>query len=143
MGEKIYECYFHGAPVQGFIKKTDDGKMILCMTVSQSRADIFWVTLFHEIGHIIHGDIKNKFIDFDSVQSDMEAKANAFARDTLINAQEYKEFVLNRDYSLKAIDRFSQKQGVKSYILIGHLQSDKILEWSQYSDRIMYYKWAE
>ena len=150
--EKIFaECgiafkivkHFHGAPVQGFIKRTDEGKMILCMTIRQSRADIFWFTLFHEIGHIVNGDIKNKFIDFDSVQSDTEAKADAFARDTLMDAQEYKKFVVQRDYSLNAIDLFSKKQGVESYIVIGRLQSDRILEWNQYSDRIVYYKWAE
>lgn len=135
--------HFHGAPVQGFIKKTDDEKLILCMTIRKSRADIFWFTLFHEIGHIINGDVKQKFIDFDSTQSDMEAKADAFARDTLMNAQEYKTFVLQKDYSLNAIDIFSKKQGVKSYIVIGRLQSDGILEWSQYNERIVYYKWAE
>lgn len=135
--------HFQGAPVQGFIKKTDSEKLILCMTIRKSRADIFWFTLFHEIGHIINGDVKQRFIDFDSVQSDTEAKADAFASDTLMNAQEYKEFVLKKDYSLNAIDTFSKKQGVKSYIVIGRLQSDKVLSWSQYNERIVYYKWAE
>lgn len=135
--------HFQGAPVQGFIKKTDDEKLILCMTIRKGRADIFWFTLFHEIGHILNGDIKQRFIDFDSTQSDMEAKADAFARDTLINALEYKEFVLKHDYSLNAIENFSRNQGVKSYIVIGRLQSDKILGWNQYNDRIDYYKWVE
>ena len=76
IGFKIVK-HFQGAPVQGFIKKTDDEKLILCMTIRKGRADIFWFTLFHEIGHILNGDIKQKFIDFDSTQSDMEAKADA------------------------------------------------------------------
>ena len=135
--------HFQGAPVQGFIKKTDDGKLILCLTLRKSRADTFWFTLFHEIAHIINGDIKQKFIDFDSVEGDMEAEANAFARDTLINPLEYKSFVLKRDYSLRAIDLFARTQGVQSYIVIGRLQSDKILEWSQYTNRIDQYVWAQ
>ncbi len=135
--------HFKGAPVQGFIKKTEDEKLILCMTIRQNRADIFWFTLFHEIGHIINGDIHQKFIDFNSIQSDSEAKADAFARDVLMNAEEYKEFVVNGDFSLYAIDDFAQKQGVKNYIVIGRLQSDKIIGWDQYSEKIVYYKWAE
>lgn len=135
--------HFKGAPVQGFIKKTDDEKLILCMTIRQNRADIFWFTLFHEIGHIINDDIKQRFIDFSSIQSDIEAKADAFARDVLMNARDYKEFVMKRDFSVSAIDAFARKQGVKSYIVIGRLQSDEILGWDQYNEKIVYYKWAE
>jgi len=113
------------------------------MTIRKGRADIFWFILFHEIGHIINGDIKQRFIDFDSVQSDMEAKADVFARDTLMNATEYKVFVLNYDYALSAIEELAKKQGVRSYIVIGRLQSDGIIGWNQYNERIDYYKWAE
>lgn len=135
--------HFKGAPVQGLIKQTDQGKMILCMTIRKSRADIFWFTLFHEIGHILNGDIRQRFVDFDSVQSDMEAKADAFARDTLMDAKDYKRFVINKDFSLNAIDAFAGKQRVESYIVIGRLQSDGILGWEQYNDRMVYYKWAK
>lgn len=135
--------HFKGAPVQGFIKKTDDDKLILCMTIRQNRADIFWFTLFHEIGHIINGDIKQKFIDFNSTQSDIEAKADAFASDILMNARDYKEFVMKNNFSLNAIKAFAKEQNVKSYIVIGRLQSDGILGWEQYNDKIIYYKWAE
>ena len=58
---------FKGAPVQGFIKKKEDGSLILCMTIRQKFADIFWFTLFHEIAHILNGDTKNVFVDFSTV----------------------------------------------------------------------------
>lgn len=135
--------HFKGAPVQGFIKKTNDEKLILCMTIRQNRADIFWFTLFHEIGHIINEDIRQRFIDFNSAQSDMEAKADAFARDVLMDARDYKEFVMKRDFSMSAINTFAKEQGVRSYIVIGRLQSDEILGWDQYIEKIVYYKWAE
>ena len=40
---------FTGAPVQGFIKKTEDGALILCMKLRQKFADIFWFTLFQDV----------------------------------------------------------------------------------------------
>src|SRR5665647_232478 len=45
--------HFTGAPVQGFIKQTESGKMVLCMTLRHGYADRFWFTLFHEIAHIL------------------------------------------------------------------------------------------
>ena len=56
--------HFTGAPVQGFIKKKEK-RIILCMTIRQSYAYIFWFTLFHEIGNILIGDLEyNKIIEY-------------------------------------------------------------------------------
>ena len=75
---------FKVLPVQGFIKKNDD-RIILTMTIGQSYADVFWFTLFHEIGHLLNGDIDNKqHIDFENSESDMEDKADEFAKETLM-----------------------------------------------------------
>lgn len=134
---------FKGAPVQGFIKKTDGEKLILCLTLRKQRADIFWFTLFHEIGHIINGDVQQRFVDFKSTQSDTEAKADSFASETLMNSTEYKSFVTNNDYSLGAINDFAKSQDVKDYIVIGRLQSDEVIGWDVYSDKIVQYKWAQ
>ena len=70
---------FAGAPVQGFIRKNDN-KIILSMTIRRAFADEFWFTLFHEIGHLLNGDIAgNQFIDYADSKSNMEEKADEFA----------------------------------------------------------------
>ena len=74
---------FKGAPVQGFIKTNSDNKTIICMTLSEKRPDSFWFTLFHEIGHFINGDAKQRFIDFESVENEREIKADLFAKKIL------------------------------------------------------------
>lgn len=51
--------HFKGAPVQGMIKQTKDERVMLCITLRQVYADIFWFSLFHEIGHLLHGMSKN------------------------------------------------------------------------------------
>jgi len=134
---------FRGAPVQGFIKRTDQGKMILCMTIRKAYADIFWFSLFHEIGHIFNGDIKQKFIDFESVKGNMEEKADSFASNTLLNFTDYKEFVNNGDYSLESIQEFAKNQGVRSFIVIGRLQNDQQIDWNKYSREKTKYKWLK
>ncbi len=125
--------HFKGAPVQGVIKKNDDGTLSLLMTTRRKYADIFWFTLFHEIGHIINGDIEDKLIDYDFTENEAEDRANEFAANTLIDAEEYDGFVGKGDFSLLSIKRFCLERNIPTYILIGRLQRDKHLKYHQYS----------
>ncbi len=121
---------FTGAPVQGFIKETEDGALILCMTLRQKFADIFWFTLFHEIAHILNGDTKRKFIDFDSVSGDVEAKADSMAGEFLIDAKAYQVFVASEGYKrISGIERFADSQNVKDYIVQGRLMKENLIPW--------------
>ncbi len=134
---------FRGAPVQGFIKETTEHRLILCLTFRGQRADRFWFTLFHEIAHILNDDYSTRFVDFDSVQSDMESKADAFASNILINPEEYRHFLHNSDCTVwSEIEAFAESVQVQPFIVLGRLQKDGLLEWSDYSDKMRYYKWA-
>ena len=127
---------FRGAPVQGFIKRSDNGAVILCVTLRQKFADIFWFTLFHEIAHIINGDIKRSFIDFESVSENAENKADRLARDMLIDSKDYVTFVSSKSYEKTIeIKRFAESQHVKEYIVLGRLMKDKYIPWK---DRTKY-----
>jgi len=134
--------HFQGAPVQGFIKRNEQGRTILCMTIRGGFADRFWFTLFHEIAHILNGDAKLKFIDFDSIESEIEERANKFARNTLLSPIDYKRFLQKNDFSLRAISDFSEKQEVCTFIVIARLQKNNNLERGRYSSEIVTYKWA-
>lgn len=121
---------FKGAPVQGFIKTTEDGALILCMTLRQKFADIFWFTLFHEISHILNGDTKNCFVDFDSVSGENEAKADKMAGEFLIDSNEYQRFVRDKKYtSSREINEFAEQQNVRDYIVQGRLMKEGIIPW--------------
>ena len=125
--------YFTGAPVQGVIKKNDDGSINLIVTNRRKFAGIFWFTLFHEIGHIINGDFVNQLIDYESEKSEAEEKANEFASDTLIEPGKYRQFIESGDYSLEHINSFCSEIGVPNYILIGRLQKDGYLRYDHYA----------
>ena len=131
---------FEGAPVQGFIKTNQDGKTTIGMTFRQKRADIFWFTLFHEIGHFINGDSKQKFIDFESVENTRETKADNFAQKMLLDSSAYSEFVNKKSFSLKRIISFAESQKVAPSIVIGRLQHDKVIGWHEYTDVIQKYE---
>lgn len=132
--------HFKGAPVQGFIKKTVEGALILCVTLRQKFADVFWFTLFHEVAHILNGDAKREFVDFDSVSEDSERKADDQAEAFLIDAQAYAAFTRDKRYcEASRISAFAKSQGVPEYIVQGRLMKDKLLPWAPRPT----YCWAE
>ena len=134
---------FRGAPVQGFIKETSDGRLILCLTIRGKRADRFWFTLFHEIAHILNGDNKTRFVDFNSVQGKAEQLADQYASDTLISPEKYRKFILSRDCtSWNRIVAFAEAVEVKPFIVLGRLQNDGYIDWSDYPDKVVRYDWA-
>ena len=135
--------HFRGAPVQGFIKESDNGRVILCVTIRGKAADRFWFSLFHEVGHLLNGDLTTRFVDFDTVRSEMEDNADSFARDTLINPEHYKKLLAADNYhDLASIKRFAQYEGVPHWIVIGRLHSDEWLDWSYFANEIPRFEWA-
>lgn len=131
---------FKGAPVQGYIKTAQNEKTTICMTFRQKRADIFWFTLFHEIAHFINGDSKQKFIDFESTENSRELRADLFAQNSLIEKEAYQNFVNEQNFSLSSIKDFSKKQNILPAILIGRLQKEKLLNWTDFSEKIVRYE---
>lgn len=136
--------HFRGAPVQGYISQKKDGIYQMVLTIRGSYADIFWFSLFHEIGHIVNGDIaKNaKFLD-DGSDAAKERAADLFARESLLNSDDYALFIRQSDFTIESITRFAASQNVMPYIVIGRLQKEKYLRYDQYSRYKLRYKWAE
>ena len=67
--------------MQGYIFRRSDGVYQMVLTIRGAFADIFWFSLFHELGHIVNGDIGKsiKFID-DGSDVDKET-AQIFLRE--------------------------------------------------------------
>lgn len=132
--------HFTGAPVQGFIQKKKN-KVILCMTIRQAFSDIFWFTLFHEIGHLINDDFANQYIDYQFNESKEEEEADRFARNTLINENDYNIFIKNGNININKIKEFANSQHVIPGIVIGRIQKD-INNYSYMTKYRERYKWG-
>lgn len=132
--------HFAGAPVQGVIKRNNDGTLSLIMTVRRKFADVFWFTLFHEIGHIINGDIGDRLIDYEFTKSEAEGRADTFAANVLIDPVQYNLLVESSDFTLTRIRQFCSEQNIPTFMLIGRLQRDGHLKYNQYSDEKIRYE---
>lgn len=135
---------FRGAPVHGYISQKNDGIYQMVLTIRGAFADIFWFSLFHEIGHIVNGDIgKNlKFLDYGN-DYDKELAADLFASNMLLSPESYKAFIQRNDFSIEAICRYAESQQVMPYIVIGRLQKEKYLAYTMYSKYKLRYKWSD
>lgn len=131
---------FAGAPVQGFIKKNNN-KIILSMTIRRAFADEFWFTLFHEIGHLINGDIvSTQFIDYADSKSDIEDKADEFASKTLINEEAYEAFINKKELTEENIIKFAEEQEIKPFIIVGRIQKERN-DYALFYNLKIRYKW--
>ena len=131
---------FPGAPIQGFIKKTNE-QIILSMTIRRSFADEFWFTLFHEIGHLIDGDIIfMPYIDYENTKSAMEDKADNFAKNILINEDDYEKFISKEKITAKDIIEFAKKEKVEPFIVVGRIQKE-CNDYTLFSKLKRRYKW--
>lgn len=139
---------FRGAPVHGYIERKGNDTYRMILTLRGSFADIFWFSLFHELGHIVNGDLKSPYdyIDVHGESNDQrEAAADRFAEDAMIDRDAYNDFACMHNGSIKLsdIEGFAGFQGVPPCIVIGRLQNDGIIPWETFAKYRTRYKWSE
>lgn len=116
--------FLHGA---SFI---DGNHIVLGLTVRGRDADRFWFSLFHELFHIIAGHINLP----RPTTEDEESRADAFARDTLIDPEDYNK-LMSLPYTEKdTIISFSHEIGIAPGIVLGRLQKDGLIPFNRYHD---------
>ena len=134
---------FKGAPVQGYISSRKDGTYQMALTIRGAYADIFWFSLFHELGHIANGDVKRTSSFLDGIDHRQEAAADLFASNHLLAPAAYHSFIEKHDFTAGSIISFANSQHVMPYIVIGRLQKEGYLRYSAYSEYKLRYKWED
>jgi len=133
----VYVPHFSGTSVNGAVRWIGDTPIIQ-LSLLGAYADMFWFTLFHEIGHfLLHGK-KEKFLEFQnekggylSGSQEKEKEADIFASNSLIPQKSYAEFIQSGDFSRSAIIKFAKDVNVHSGIVAGRLCHDKKINWKQ------------
>lgn len=119
-------------------------KALIQLSLLYKRADQFWFSFFHEAAHILlHGKREIFIDDKDTYIQREEEEANRFAGDFLIPPDHYKEFVMDKNYGETAIKRFAQAIEIDPGIVVGRLQHDRLIKFSERNHLRTYYKWSE
>ncbi len=126
-----------GSKINGATKKIGNNVMLM---VSDRRlnVDTFWFTLFHEIGHIIHGDYG---ISFEKETGAKEEAADKYAEDALIQPDKYQEFIRNNIFTLATITAFAEMINRDPGIVLGRLQNDGLVEFNDWTLQSLRHKY--
>lgn len=119
-------------------------KAVIMMSLRGAWSDIFWFSLFHEIGHILLHDKRVTFLEngkLDSQYKKQELEADTYSQQSLIPVKEYNEFLKGCDFSSSSIQQFAESIGIFPGIVTGRLQHDKKLPHTVHHHRIRY-KWT-
>jgi HTH-type transcriptional regulator/antitoxin HigA len=138
--------HFPSTRVHGATFPVGRDRAVLAMTIRGSWADIFWFSLFHELGHILLHDKRDVILegdDADAASKPREAEADAFARDTLIPQAPYARLLARGDFMPQAIRAFAAELGIDSGIVVDRLQHDEYLKHEWHNDLRTRYVWAE
>jgi Zn-dependent peptidase ImmA (M78 family) len=105
--------------------------------------DHFWFTFFHEAGHLVlHGDRCIFLEGDDTLTTEEEDAANAFAADTLI-PPEYQAEMLRLPLNGRDVMRFARKVGVSPGIVVGQLQHYGRFRQNQLNNLKRRFTWGE
>lgn len=131
-----------GTRISGATMWANGTKAVIALTFRNRTDDHLWFAFFHEAGHVLLHPRGGAFVERKvdkkardegqrdgSGTIDQEEEANAFARDSLIPARPFEEFVGRGDYSIPAIERFAREIEIAPGIVVGRLQRDGELEW--------------
>ncbi len=132
-------------PINGVSRWMSPTKALIQLSIFNKFCDIFWFSLFHEIGHILcHGkkDINIDFRNGSENQNDKELQADQFASDILIPKEEFKSFIQTNDYALISIKKFAQEQKIDPSIVIGRLQHLGKIPFNKYTHFKTRFAWA-
>ena len=117
-------------------------KALIQLSLRGKSDDKFWFNFYHEAGHILLHGRKDQFIDNEGSQIPseeniyftpermlIEAEADNFSANFLINKKSFSNFILKNKFTTKTIIEFANKEGISPGIVVGQLQKNKFLGW--------------
>lgn len=136
--EELHQCgvsfvflpYLKNSAINGAVKKIPNNRVLLLLTDKYKTTDVFWFTLFHELGHIIEKDFE---ITLSVNKNNLsEEYADNFAIHQLLDPLAFQEFAENTHLNEESILAFSKDQGIHPGIVLGRLQRKKFLAYEKY-----------
>ena len=107
-------------------------RAVIELSARHKTDDHLWFSFFHEAAHIaLHGK-RSVFVDGgqQSDLDDVEAAANAWARDRLIPKRHWAHFVTGGRFSRERVSAFARAEGIAPGIIVGRLQHEHRIPWS-------------
>ncbi len=129
---------------QGATRWLGPVKALVQMSIRYSWDDIFWFSLFHELGHLLLHGRDDIFIEDRTEHGGKEREADVFAMNALIPPKAYAEFIERGEYqSPSAVQAFAHQQRIAPSIVVGRLKHDRLVPHSHLNDLRARFVWKE
>jgi HTH-type transcriptional regulator / antitoxin HigA len=128
----VFVPHLPGTHANGAVRWLSPERVLVQLSVLHKYDDIFWFTLFHELGHpLLHGR-RDAFVEVPESQRDpadtkKEDEADRFAADTLIPPTHARRLKNLPVYSEAAVAAFAAEIGASPSIVVGRLHHDGLL----------------
>lgn len=130
------------APICGATRWISPDRALLQLSLRYRTDDHLWFTFFHEAGHILKHGKREVFLEGDGKDNTQEREADAFAAKTLIPDPGYRRFVAAGRYGEVAIRAFASEVGIAPGIVVGRLQHEGRISYSQCNELKRRLRWA-
>lgn len=118
----VYMPYFEKTHVHGATRWLNQDKALIQLSLVFKWEDIFWFSLFHEIGHIIKHGKKEEFLEFQNgdigLRETKEIEADEFATHNLIPKESLAHL---KDLSPSSIEKFAERTDIATSIVAGRV----------------------
>ncbi len=107
-------------------------KAVIQLTARHKTDDHLWFSFFHEAAHILLHSKKGVFVDeANGDDTEQEIEANEWASNILIPKGAWQTLVASSPRSARVVTAFADEQGIAPGIVVGRLQHEGHLPWSQ------------
>lgn len=117
----VYMPYFEKTYVHGATRWLSPDKALIQLSLLYKWEDMFWFSLFHEIGHIVKHGKKEEFLEFENSNrliDKKEKEADEFAQKTLISDTDLSKL---EKISTQSIESFARKINIAPSIVAGRV----------------------
>ena len=131
----------------GAARWLNDSKALIQMNIRGKWADVFWFSFFHEAGHLLRHRHQRRIVvdglDVDPDAAAMEAEADEFARDFLIDPEQWRDFSGLGYFGAGDVNEFAHEVGVAPFIVLGRLQKEGLVPYNRFAGMKRRYKWSQ
>lgn len=131
-----------GAPVFGATRWLRPDKAMLALSLRYKANDHLWFTFFHEACHVLRHAKRKLFVEgVAGLDRELEEEADRFAADVLVPPSEVA--VLSTLRTREEVLGMAEELGVAPGILVGRMQHEGWIQWSELNELKVRYRWSE
>lgn len=120
--------------ISGATRWLTPGKALIQISLRYTTNDQFWLTFFHEAGHILLHGKRDVFLDGGGSSRSKEAAVELLAGNLLAPPARLEEFLSSGSLTRESLIRFSRSIQLAPGVLVGLLQQRGIIPHSQFND---------